>query len=245
MPFRHRALCVSVLSKPNEDKRFILKTVPFDLTNHLSDATVLLDTQTGHIVGKESEMGERIGYARVSSRTQSLGVQVTALERAGCTRIYEEKVSGRSRKGREELKKLLDYVREDDVVYCMRLDRLARSMRDLTHIAAKFEDKGVSLRVLEQNIDTTTSEGKLFFNMLGAFAEFEASIRAERQREGINAALSKGKDSPFKGRPAKIDAERITLLRQKGKTPTAIAKELGIARSSVYRYLDNASVTAR
>ena len=190
-------------------------------------------------------MGEKIGYARVSSRTQSLDVQVTALEKAGCTRIYEEKVSGRSRKGREELEKLLDYVREGDVVYCMRLDRLARSMRDLTHIAAKFEDKGVSLRVLEQNIDTTTSEGKLFFHMLGAFAEFEASIRAERQREGIDAALAKGADSPFRGRPATISAEKINDLRRQGKTPTAIANELGIARSSVYRYLSNASAEAR
>jgi len=197
------------------------------------------------MVGKESEVGERIGYARVSSRSQSLDIQAKALEEAGCTRIYEEKVSGRSRRGREELEKLLDYVREDDVVICMRLDRMARSMRDLTQIAQKLKMKGVSLQVLEQKIDTTTSEGRLFFHMLGAFAEFEASIRAERQREGINAALAKGAYSPFKGRPATIDSAKINDLRLQGLTPTAIAKELRIARSSVYRYLENVPHEAR
>jgi len=107
----------------------------------------------------------------------------------------------------------------------------------LLHITETLETKGVDLKVLEQPIDTSTPAGRLFFTILGAFGEFEASIRAERQREGIDAALAKGIKSPFKGRPASIDPNVIRTLRENGRSPTEIAKELGIARSSVYRYL--------
>lgn len=185
-------------------------------------------------------MGELIGYARVSSRGQSLDVQEEALRRAGVSpeHLYAEKVSGRSRDGREALADLLARgIRKGDTVVCTRLDRLARSTRDLLEIAKTLEDKGVHLKVLEQPIDTSSAAGKLFFTILGAFGEFEASIRAERQREGIDAALSKGDSSPFKGRPASIEAEKVAALRAEGLTPTAIARKLGIARSSVYRYL--------
>ena len=96
----------------------------------------------------------------------------------------------------------------------------------------------MGLRVLEQNIDTTTPEGRMFFSMLSAVAEFETEIRKARQREGIDAALAKGEGSPFKGRPASIDGEKINGLRQQGFSPSKIAKELGIARSSVYRYME-------
>jgi DNA invertase Pin-like site-specific DNA recombinase len=116
---------------------------------------------------------------------------------------------------------------------------LARSTGDLLQISETLEQKGVDLKVLEQPIDTSSPAGRLFFTVLGAFGEFEASIRAERQREGIDAALSKGNYSPFKGRPASIDAETVLKLRSEGQTPTAIAKELRIARSSVYRYLNS------
>ena len=91
--------------------------------------------------------------------------------------------------------------------------------------------------MLEQDIDTTTSAGRLFFSMLSAISTFETEIRKDRQREGIDAALAKGDDSPFKGRPATIDAARVKAMKAEGLTPTAIAQELGIARSSVYRYL--------
>lgn len=186
-------------------------------------------------------MGELIGYGRVSSRSQSLDIQIDALTTAGVAseHLYLEKVSGRKRDGRAALEDLMSRgIRKGDTVVCTRLDRLARSTRDLLHIAETLDDKGVALRVLEQPIDTTTSSGKLFFTMLAAFSEFEATIRAERQREGIDAALAKGTDSPFKGRPTSIDPMIVQRLRDDGMAPTAIAKELGIARSSVYRYLD-------
>lgn len=185
-------------------------------------------------------MGEFIGYGRVSSRSQSLDVQIAALTEAGVgdEHLYLEKASGRKRDGRDALEEMLNRgIRKGDVVVCTRLDRLARSTRDLLKIADTLEDKGVDLKILEQPIDTSTAAGRLFFTMLGAFAEFEASIRADRQREGIDAALAKGDDSPFKGRPATIDGEMIKQLRQDGMSPTAIGQHLGIARSSVYRYL--------
>jgi DNA invertase Pin-like site-specific DNA recombinase len=187
-------------------------------------------------------MSDLIGYARVSSRGQSLAVQEAALVAAGVKpeHLYSEKVSGRKREGRVELEDLLRRgVRKGDTVVCTRLDRLARSTRDLLQIADTLENKGVHLKVLEQPIDTSNAAGKLFFTILGAFGEFEASIRAERQREGIDAALAKGNASPFKGRPATIDTNTIKKLKAEGYTPTKIAVKLGIARSSVYRYLGN------
>lgn len=185
-------------------------------------------------------MGELIGYARVSSKGQDLTIQTDALTGAGVhsDHLYAEKISGTKRQGRAALDDLLSRgIRKGDTVVVTRLDRLARSTRDLHNIAHVLSEKGVGLRVLEQNIDTTTPEGRMFFTMLSAVAEFETEIRKARQREGIDAALAKGADSPFKGRPATIDAEKVAGLRQQGMTPTAIAKELGIARSSVYRYL--------
>lgn len=183
-------------------------------------------------------MGELIGYARVSSRGQDLTIQIDALTRAGVKpeHLYKEKVSGRKRDGRIELEDMLSRgIRKGDTVVCTRLDRLARSTRDLLQIADLLESKGVNLKVLEQNIDTSSATGKLFFTILGAFGEFEATIRAERQREGIDAAIAKGEDSPFKGRPATIDADKIEALAQEGNGPTAIAEALGITRQSVYR----------
>lgn len=185
-------------------------------------------------------MGEFIGYGRVSSNSQSLDVQIAALIEAGVREehLYLEKASGRIRHGRYALEEMLSRgIRKGDVVVCTRLDRLARSTRDLLKIADTLDDKGVDLKVLEQPIDTSSAAGRLFFTMLGAFAEFEASIRADRQREGIDAALAKGEDSPFRGRPTTIDGEMVNQLHQSGLSPTAIGKHLGIARSSVYRYL--------
>lgn len=212
------------------------ESVRLDLTNHLSDGISTSDTQTRQI---GAFMGELVGYARVSSRSQSLDIQVAALTAAGVSKehLYTEKVSGRSRDGRAALEDMLTRgVRRGDVVVCTRLDRLARSTRDLLTIAQMLENKCVGLRVIEQPVDTTTAAGRLFFTILGAFGEFEASIRAERQREGIDAALNR-EVSPFQGRPATIDGRRIAELHARGISPTRIARDLGVARSSVYRYL--------
>jgi DNA invertase Pin-like site-specific DNA recombinase len=126
----------------------------------------------------------------------------------------------------------------------LRLDRLARSLRDLQNIAHVLREKQVNLRVLEQAIDTGTPEGRMFFGMLGAIAEFETELRKARQSEGIAAAKAKGPLSPFKGRPATIDTAKVKALRAEGLSPTAISKKLGTARSSVYRLLEEGGQAA-
>ncbi|MEP5632685.1 MAG: recombinase family protein [Tateyamaria sp.] len=185
-------------------------------------------------------MGEMIGYARVSTAGQKLDIQTAALTGAGVdlAHLYKEKASGTKRQGRDALEDMLARgIRKGDTVVVTRLDRLARSSRDLHNIAHKLEDKGVGLKVLEQNIDTTTPAGRLFFTMLGAIAEFETEIRKERQREGINAALAKGKDSPFKGRPPSILRADVEAAIAEQGSKAAAAKALGISRDSVYRVM--------
>ncbi|WP_025898025.1 recombinase family protein [Sneathiella glossodoripedis] len=176
------------------------------------------------------------GYARVSTVDQDLTIQEEALLAAGCELIRTEKVSGASVQGRDELKNLLDFIREGDVLVVTRVDRLARSVRDLQNIVYELNQKGVVLKATEQPIDTSTSAGKCFLDMLSVFSEFETNLRKERQMEGIAKAKEKG---VYKGRKASIDADRVRELREQGLGATKIAKELGIGRASVYRVLLN------
>ena len=174
------------------------------------------------------------GYARVSTADQDLTIQEEALKASGCEMIRSEKVSGTSTDGRDELNTLLEFVREGDELVVTRVDRLARSVFDLQKIVRDLKTKGVALRATEQPIDTSTPEGKCFLDMLGVFAEFETSLRKERQMEGIAKAKAAGK---FKGRPVSIDKNRILELKASGLSATQIAKEMGISRVSVYRGL--------
>lgn len=178
----------------------------------------------------------KYGYARVSTKEQDLGVQIDALKTYGVSEdcIRSEKVSGTSTRGRDELKTLLSFLREGDELVITRIDRLARSMMDLQQIAANLKDKGVSLKATEQAVDTSSSAGKCFFDMLGVFAEFETNLRKERQMEGIAKAKAEGK---YKGRKQSVDADKVRELHESGMAASKIAKELQISRASVYRYL--------
>lgn len=175
------------------------------------------------------------GYARVSTTDQDLTIQQEALRHAGCTIIRSEKVTGTRLEGRKELATLLEFLQFGDVLVITRLDRLARSMDDLTTIVRQLEAKGVELRATEQPIDTTSPAGKAFFQMLGVFAEFETNLRKERQLEGIAKAKASG---VYKGRKPSLDVAAIRQLRAEGMGPAEIAKRMGVARSSVYRVLD-------
>lgn len=181
---------------------------------------------------------EIIGYARVGSAGQSLDVQLHKLTKAGCGKVYQEKRSGRQAEDRPELQAALEYVREGDVLVVSRLDRIARSILDLAKIADRLNRRSVSLRVLDQGLDTTTSEGKLMFNLLGAFAEFEADIRSERQRDGIALAQQKGTKFGRKKALTASQEERIRKMRvQEGLGIEQLAERFSISRSSVYRAL--------
>lgn len=176
-----------------------------------------------------------VGYARVSSAGQSLDVQREQLEAAGCEprHIFEEKRTGTTTEGRAALEEAIRFAREGDVLLVTRLDRLARSMLDLHQIIARLTAKGVGFRVLQQaGVDTTTATGKLTLGVLAAVAEFETDIRRERQMEGIAKAKEAG---IYKGRPPRLPAEDIRAALAAGESPAALARRLGIARSSVYR----------
>jgi DNA invertase Pin-like site-specific DNA recombinase len=141
------------------------------------------------------------GYARVSTVDQDLSIQHAALAAAGCTVVRSEKVTGTSTEGREELATLLQFLREGDTLVVTRIDRLARSLRDLQNIVHDLRQRGVTLKATEQPIDTSTAAGKCFLDMLGVFAEFETNLRRERQMEGIARAKANGVYAG-KGRPA-------------------------------------------
>jgi DNA invertase Pin-like site-specific DNA recombinase len=176
----------------------------------------------------------RYGYARVSTSEQDLTIQRESLLKAGCEVIREEKQSGTSLDKRTQLQMLLEFVRAGDTLVVTRIDRLARSMRDLQNIVHFLKERGVSLLATEQSIDTSTSGGKAFLDMLGVFAEFENNLRRERQLDGIKKAKAKG---VYKGRVATIDNEHIKDLREQGLGASAIARKLNVGRTSVYRAL--------
>ena len=158
------------------------------------------------------------------------------LKAAGCEVIRAEKASGTPLHGRTELQALLDFLRTGDILMVTRIDRLARSLKDLQDIGHELKARGVALKATEQPIDTSAPAGKAFLDMLGVFAEFETNLRRERQLEVISAAKTRG---VYKDRKPSIDAIEVQRLRTEEKLgPAAIARRLGIGRASVYRLLE-------
>jgi DNA invertase Pin-like site-specific DNA recombinase len=176
--------------------------------------------------------GQYIGYARVSTNEQDTSIQIEQLQKAGCHRVFQEKASGTSQ-NRAKLNELLDFIREGDTLVITRIDRLARSLRDLQNIVHDLKQKGIGIKATEQPIDTSTAAGKAFLDMLGVFAEFETNIRKERQGEGIAKAKLNG---AYKGRkPISHETkEKITQLLQQGRNPVQVVNELGVGRTTVY-----------
>ncbi|MGH1573135.1 recombinase family protein [Methylobacterium sp. P31] len=182
------------------------------------------------------------GYARVSSSSQSLAIQQEALGASGCDVIRSETQTGTKLDGRTELETIIQFARAGDSITVTRIDRLARSVGDLASIVKRLEAKGVSLKVIEQPVDTSTAAGRCFLQMLGVFAEFETAIRRERQMEGVAKAKAEG---VYKGRKPSIDPERVKALAAQGMGATAIARELNVARASVYRLLNGQAPTLK
>jgi len=179
-----------------------------------------------------------IGYARTSTLDQkaSIDAQVRDLKAAGSEKILQEQVSSVDVAKRARLAEALEHIRRGDTLVVTKLDRLARSVRHLFEITETLAEKGAALRILDLGIDTGKPTGKLVLTVLGGIAEFERGIMLERQREGIAKAKAAGK---YKGRKptAKAKAGEVKALKSQGVGPTAIAKQLGIGRASVYRIL--------
>ena len=179
--------------------------------------------------------GRKFGYARVSTDDQDNAIQEVALLAAGCACVFAEKMTGTKLNGRVQLDALLKAVRKGDTIVVVRIDRLARNTRDLLNLVHDLTDKGVALRALTQDIDTSGLMGKLMLTVLAMVAEFETGLRKERQMAGIAKAKAAG---VYKGRPFEVDAAKVRELKASGKGVSAIARELGASRPSVYRALN-------
>ena len=176
----------------------------------------------------------KVGLARVSSVGQTLKDRLLLLKNMVAKRYLRRSNQAQKQKTEKVYREWIDFMRDGDQAVCTRLDRATRSIYDLQVLIRELESKGVTFAATEQSIDTKTPEGKCFLNMLSVFSEFEVGIRKSRQMSGIKANLHK-----FKGRGQTIDVERIKTLKNEGKGATAIAKEMGIDRTSVYRLLQN------
>lgn len=182
----------------------------------------------------------KFGYARVSTQTQSLDLQIDALAQFGVDEIFQEKISG-AQKQRPELDKMLAYVRKGDVIVVWKLDRLGRSLIHLVRIVNTLNEKGVELISLRDRIDTTTPGGKLIFHIMAALAEFERDMISERTRAGLVAARARGRVG---GRPAGMSDDLkskapivASLYKQGDLTNREIAKNMSISIGSIYRCL--------
>ena len=182
-------------------------------------------------------MGNQLGYARVSSSSQSTDTQVERLTAAGCQVVRTEKVSGRSREGRTELETVLEFIRPGDALVVVKLDRLGRSTRDVLNLVHELDERGASLKVLEPAISTDGPMGKMVLTVLGMVAEMELGFIKERQRAGIDKAKAEGK---YAGRPASLDHQKVRELRKGGVGASAIARQMNCSRSAVYKVLNAA-----
>jgi len=179
-----------------------------------------------------------IGYARVSTLEQDIALQVDALKKADCDNIFDDTASGASTQ-RPGLTEALSYVRKGDTLVVWRLDRLGRSLRHLIDVIADLEKRGIGFRSLQESIDTTTSGGRLIFQIFGALAEFERNLIRERTQAGLKAARVRGR---LGGRPKALDATKIALAYrlydEKKHTIKEICGMLGISKPSLYAYLE-------
>jgi DNA invertase Pin-like site-specific DNA recombinase len=194
---------------------------------------------------KESATGQIVGYARVSSVDQDTARQLEALKALGVHRLFEDRASGKDM-NRPNLEEAMKYVRAGDTLAVHSLDRLARNLVDLLRVVDELTGKGVTIMFLKENLTFSNSDNnhtsKLMLQMLGAFAQFERSLIRERQREGIAIAKKLG---AFKGRKHALNEEQVKELvaldtKNHGKNRTALAKQFGISRNSLYRYLEKA-----
>jgi DNA invertase Pin-like site-specific DNA recombinase len=178
-----------------------------------------------------------IGYARVSTQDQTLALQQDALEKLGCTKIFTDTASG-AKQERKGLDDALNYVREGDTLVVWRLDRFGRSLKDLIERITHLNNGQIGLKSLTENIDTTTSGGKLVFHLFGALAEFERDIIRERTQAGLTAARARGRKG---GRPKALTDKKVAMVKElyenKKLTINEICETLKISRTTLYRYI--------
>jgi DNA invertase Pin-like site-specific DNA recombinase len=178
-----------------------------------------------------------IGYARVSTQDQTLNLQKDALEKIGCNKIFTDTASG-AKTERRGLNEALDYVRQGDTLVVWRLDRLGRSLKHLIETISQLNTRKIGFKSLTENIDTTTSGGKLIFHIFGALAEFERNLIRERTNAGLQAARARGRKV---GRPKSLIGKKAAIAQElyenKTNTIDEICQTLRISRATLYRYI--------
>jgi DNA invertase Pin-like site-specific DNA recombinase len=180
-----------------------------------------------------------IGYARVSTQEQTLNLQKDALHNSGCNKIFTDTASG-AKAERKGLEEALNYVRKGDTLVVWRLDRLGRSLPHLIITMTDLEERGIGFKSLTENIDTTTSGGKLIFHIFGALAEFERNLIRERTQAGLTAARARGRTG---GRPKSLTGKQLTIaqdLYEKRHPIAEICRTLKISRATLYRCVKTA-----
>ena len=181
----------------------------------------------------------RVGYARVSTEDQNLELQHDALSQYGCERIFEDRISS-SKSERPGLKAAFDQFRPGDSLIVWRLDRLGRSIKDLIQLVEQLDEKQVGLISLQENLDTSTSGGKLIFHIFGALAEFERNLIRERTQAGLSAARARGRKG---GRPRRLNEDQQKLLLrlydERKHSIDEICRMLGVAKTTLYSYLSH------
>lgn len=187
-----------------------------------------------------------IGYARVSTDDQNLDLQLDALKKAGCQKIFEEKESARAGTKRPAYEAALAYLRPADQLVVWKVDRLGRSLREMLETAHKLQDADIRVISLTESIDTTTANGRMMFNMLGTIAEYFLDLNRERTVAGLKAALARGRKG---GRRRKLSDDDVAVGRAMLADPTIpvskVAERLGIARQSLYRYFPAARANGK
>jgi DNA invertase Pin-like site-specific DNA recombinase len=178
-----------------------------------------------------------VGYARVSTQEQTLDLQRDALKKAGCERLFEDVISG-AKAERKGLAEAIDFVRAGDTLVVWKLDRLGRSLKHLIETVTGLHERKVGFKSLTEQIDTTTSGGKLIFHVFGALAEFERDLIRERTNAGLQAARARGRQG---GRPRRLDEKKLKMLHalyaDKSNSVADILSTLNISKSTLYRYI--------
>lgn len=184
-----------------------------------------------------------VGYARVSTQDQNLDLQKDALLKAGCERIFTDVISG-AKSDRNGLDEAIQFMRSGDTLVVWKLDRLGRSLKHLIEVVNQLHEREISFRSIQENMDTTTSGGKLIFHVFGALAEFEREIIRERTQAGLSAARSRGR---MGGRPKVMDDKKIamakSLMDNDQYSIQDICEMLNISRATLYRHIKTATIT--
>lgn len=182
-----------------------------------------------------------IGYARVSARDQNFDLQIEALTKAGCTKIFEDKISG-SRDERPGLANMLQVLREGDTLVVWKLDRLCRSVKSLVDLVGALHKQGVQFKSLADTIDTSTPSGCFFFQIMASLAEMERELTIERTRAGLEVARQLGRKGGRKRLMTDSKIESAKKLLANGVPPRDVAKNLGVSVPTLYRWIPASAI---